>query len=171
MGSSDNSPPPAPLASKRQHCNSSCKPCWHRLYAGTGNDPRDRQFKTVTHGRRYDPEAVLIRDWVPQLAALQPAELAHQPWAATPEALAAAGVRLGDAPAAAEGQEQQEQQEKEGQQQEAEGQEAAAVAATVAGAACGGWYPLPVVDPASQTGKGPKQKQQAPGAQPRRQQR
>jgi hypothetical protein len=128
----------------------------------------------VTQGLRYDPEAVLIRDWVPQLAALQPAELAHQPWAATPEALAAAGVRLGDAPAAAEGQEQQEQQEqqeKEGQQQVAEGQEAAAVAAAVAGAACGGWYPLPMVDPASQTGKGPKQKQPAPGAPRRRQQR
>ena len=149
-----SSPPPSP--SRPPVC------------AGTGNDPRDRQFKTVTQGLRYDPQALLIRSWVPQLAALQTAELAHQPWAATPEALAAAGVRLGDSPAAAEG--RGERQAQEGQQRAPEGAQEAAAAA--AAAACGGWYPLPVVDPASQTGKGPKQRQQqAPSAQPRRQQR
>ena len=76
---SDSPSPPVLLhACKYQHCNSSCKPCWHWLCVGTGNDPRDRQFKTVTQGLRYDPEAVLIRAWVPQLAALQPAERSPQ---------------------------------------------------------------------------------------------
>lgn len=47
--------------------------------AGTGNDPRNRQFKTVSQGEVYDPEATLIQAWVPELAHL-PAALAHRPW-------------------------------------------------------------------------------------------
>ncbi|KAL4856395.1 Cryptochrome DASH [Chlorella vulgaris] len=111
--------------------------------AGTGADPRDRTFKTVTQGLRYDPDARLIRAWVPQLAALSPPELAHQPWAAPLEALAAAGVQL--------------RPWQQGAAAEAE-------------SGTGGWYPLPAVDPATQTGKGPKkqqqQQQQAASAQP-----
>ncbi|PSC72038.1 cryptochrome DASH-like isoform A [Micractinium conductrix] len=65
--------------------------------SGVGSDPRDRTFRTVSQGQRYDPEAALVRAWVPELAALQPAELSHTPWEASPEALAAAGVVLGEA--------------------------------------------------------------------------
>ena len=48
-------------------------------FAGVGNDPRDRVFRTVSQGMTYDPDAELIRAWIPELAAL-PAEQAHQPW-------------------------------------------------------------------------------------------
>ena len=48
-------------------------------FAGVGNDPRDRVFRTVSQGMTYDPHAELIRRWIPELAAL-PAEHAHQPW-------------------------------------------------------------------------------------------
>jgi hypothetical protein len=50
-------------------------------FAGTGNDPRDRQFRTVSQGEQYDPEARLCKLWVPELAHL-PADLAHRPWLA-----------------------------------------------------------------------------------------
>eukprot|EP00884_Botryococcus_braunii_P017923 jgi/Botrbrau1/4814/Bobra.0325s0033.1 len=49
--------------------------------AGAGLDPRNRFFKTVTQGMRYDPEADHIKAWLPELAHL-PTELAHQPWLA-----------------------------------------------------------------------------------------
>lgn len=106
----------------------------------------------MSQGERYDPEARLIQAWVPQLAALRPAQLAHQPWAAPPAALAAAGVRLGCEPQAATAEAGTERQEQQKQQQ------------------LGGWYPLPVVDPASQIGKGPKQKQAARPREQRQQQ-
>ena len=48
-------------------------------FAGVGNDPRDRIFRTVSQGMTYDPDAELIKKWIPELAAL-PAEQAHQPW-------------------------------------------------------------------------------------------
>jgi len=63
--------------------------------AGTGNDPRNRKFKTVTQGERYDPNAELAAAWLPELAAL-PAPLRHRPWEATAEAAAAAGFVPGD---------------------------------------------------------------------------
>ena len=49
-------------------------------FAGVGNDPRNRVFRTVTQGMTYDPDARLIRTWVPEVAML-PAAHAHQPWA------------------------------------------------------------------------------------------
>lgn len=52
--------------------------------AGVGADPRDRLFKTVTQGERYDPHAALIADWVPELAKL-PIEARHRPWEAKNE--------------------------------------------------------------------------------------
>lgn len=118
--------------------------------AGTGADLRDRRFCTVSQGLRYDPAAQLIRSWVPELAALPP-ELAHQPWQATPEQLAAARVRLGGpgqagaAPADAG----------------AAHAEAAAVAAEEPGLQS---YPRPLVDPATQVAKGPKQAKQKQAA-------
>ena len=59
-------------------------------FAGVGNDPRDRVFRTVSQGMTYDPNAELIRAWIPELAAL-PAEQAHQPWTVGKEY-----VRAGD---------------------------------------------------------------------------
>ena len=44
---------------------------------------------------RYDPDGAYVRRWVPELAALDAAHL-HAPWLAPPDALAAAGVRLGE---------------------------------------------------------------------------
>ena len=48
-------------------------------FAGVGNDPRDRVFRTVSQGMTYDPDAALIKSWLPELRNL-PAELAHKPW-------------------------------------------------------------------------------------------
>lgn len=116
--------------------------CARRGSAGVGTDPRDRGFKVVSQGLRYDPDARLVTAWLPELADLQHVqpgggpELAHQPWLASPQALAAAGLRLGQRPpvAAAEA---------------AAGGESAAEERR-------SWYPEPLVDPALQTAKGPK---------------
>lgn len=125
-------PPPGPVA------------CL--MPAGTGADPRDRRFCTVSQGLRYDPQAALVRTWLPELATL-PTELAHQPWLATPGQLAEAGVQLGHP--------------------EQAGHAPAGAAATraeetaSAGEAAGQrWYPLPLVDPSTQVAKGPRQTQQ-----------
>lgn len=48
-------------------------------FAGVGNDPRDRVFRTVRQGMTYDPEAALIKSWVTALRDL-PAQFAHKPW-------------------------------------------------------------------------------------------
>ena len=48
-------------------------------FAGVGNDPRDRVFRTVSQGETYDPDAALIKAWVPELQSLSP-EHAHKPW-------------------------------------------------------------------------------------------
>jgi deoxyribodipyrimidine photo-lyase len=48
--------------------------------AGVGNDPRDRIFRTVSQGMMYDPQAELIKAWVPELHQLSDTD-AHQPWA------------------------------------------------------------------------------------------
>lgn len=53
--------------------------CNWNYFAGIGNDPRDRHFNTVSQGLQYDPDAALVKAWVPELVHL-PAELAHQPW-------------------------------------------------------------------------------------------
>jgi deoxyribodipyrimidine photo-lyase len=65
--------------------------------AGCGADaaPYFRVFNPVTQARRFDPEAAFVRRWVPELAGL-PAEQMQAPWLATPEALASAGVTLGE---------------------------------------------------------------------------
>ncbi len=64
---------------------------------GCGADaaPYFRVFNPVTQGLRFDPDAAFVRRWAPELAGL-PAERAQAPWLATPEALASAGVALGE---------------------------------------------------------------------------
>ena len=64
---------------------------------GCGADaaPYFRVFNPVTQGLRFDPDAAYVRRWVPELAGLS-AEQAQAPWLATPDALAAAGVTLGE---------------------------------------------------------------------------
>jgi deoxyribodipyrimidine photo-lyase len=64
--------------------------------AGCGADaaPYFRIFNPTTQATRFDPQGTYIREWVPELARL-PSCWRHEPWAAPPEVLAAAGVRLG----------------------------------------------------------------------------
>ena len=64
---------------------------------GCGADaaPYFRVFNPVTQALRFDPDAAYVRRWVPELGGL-PAEWAQAPWRATPEALARAGVVLGE---------------------------------------------------------------------------
>ena len=65
--------------------------------AGTGPDaaPYFRIFNPVTQSRRFDPDGSYIRQWVPELDALDNATI-HAPWEAAPLDLAAAGVVLDD---------------------------------------------------------------------------
>ena len=65
--------------------------------AGTGTDaaPYFRVFNPVAQSRRFDPEGVYLRRWVPELAGLSAAAI-HSPWTAAPSVLAQAGVVLGD---------------------------------------------------------------------------
>lgn len=64
--------------------------------AGCGADaaPYFRVFNPVSQGEKFDPDAVYIRRWIPELAAM-PAKWIHRPWEAPDEILDAAGVRLG----------------------------------------------------------------------------
>lgn len=52
--------------------------------AGSGMDaaPYVRVFNPVAQGRRYDPEGTYVRRWVPELRALEGAEV-HEPWKAS----------------------------------------------------------------------------------------
>ncbi len=64
--------------------------------AGSGVDaaPYFRIFNPVLQGRKFDPRGVYVRQWVPELANL-PDKFVHEPWKASAQQLAAAGVRLG----------------------------------------------------------------------------
>jgi len=64
--------------------------------AGCGADaaPFFRIFNPVTQGTRFDGAATYVRRWVPELAAL-PDDWIHEPWAAPPPVLSAAGITLG----------------------------------------------------------------------------
>ena len=62
-------------------------------FAGVGNDPRDRIFRTVSQGMMYDPEAQLIKTWVPELKEL-PGKFAHKPWELEESAAEACGFDL-----------------------------------------------------------------------------
>lgn len=65
--------------------------------AGCGADaaPYFRVFNPVLQGGKFDPDGDYVRRYVPELASV-PAKWIHRPWEAPPEALAAAGVVLGE---------------------------------------------------------------------------
>jgi deoxyribodipyrimidine photo-lyase len=64
--------------------------------AGCGTDaqPFFRIFNPVTQSRKFDPDGVYIRRWVPEVAKL-PDRFLHAPWDAPPAELARAGITLG----------------------------------------------------------------------------
>jgi len=63
--------------------------------AGCGADaaPFFRIFNPVSQGIKFDPCGAYVRRWVPELAPLPDAWI-HQPWAAPPDVLEGAGIRL-----------------------------------------------------------------------------
>ena len=65
--------------------------------AGCGADaaPYFRIFNPVAQGEKFDPDGAYVRAWVPEIAAL-PNGVLHRPWEAHDEALAEAGVVLGE---------------------------------------------------------------------------
>jgi deoxyribodipyrimidine photo-lyase len=65
--------------------------------AGCGADaaPFFRIFNPVLQGRKFDPEGLYVRHWVPELAGLE-SRYIHEPWSAPAKALAAAGIKLGE---------------------------------------------------------------------------
>jgi deoxyribodipyrimidine photo-lyase len=73
--------------------NNACNWQW---VAGSGADasPFFRIFNPVTQGEKFDLAGSYVRRWVPELSEL-PDKWIHKPWAASPEVLDAAGVRLG----------------------------------------------------------------------------
>jgi deoxyribodipyrimidine photo-lyase len=64
--------------------------------AGCGADaaPYFRVFNPVLQGAKFDPDGAYVKRWIPELSGL-PAEWIHQPWAAPPAVLQAAGLQLG----------------------------------------------------------------------------
>ncbi len=65
--------------------------------AGSGTDaaPYFRVFNPISQSKKFDPEGVYIRRFVPELAALDDRDI-HAPWDAPPMALAEADVELGE---------------------------------------------------------------------------
>ena len=65
--------------------------------AGCGADaaPYFRIFNPVTQGKKFDPEGLYVRRFVPELAEM-PDKFIHNPWEAPSEVLSAANVALGD---------------------------------------------------------------------------
>jgi deoxyribodipyrimidine photo-lyase len=65
--------------------------------AGSGADaaPYFRIFNPVLQGEKFDPDGAFIRAWLPQLAGLD-RRFIHKPWAAPAQALADAGLVLGE---------------------------------------------------------------------------
>ena len=62
--------------------------------SGCDAQPYFRIFNPVSQSRRFDPEGRFVLRYLPQLARLSRRSL-HEPWAASAEELAAAGVELG----------------------------------------------------------------------------
>ena len=62
--------------------------------SGCDAQPYFRIFNPVSQSRKFDPEGKFILRYLPQLAGLS-AQALHEPWAASPVELAAAGVVLG----------------------------------------------------------------------------
>jgi deoxyribodipyrimidine photo-lyase len=64
--------------------------------AGCGADaaPFFRIFNPTQQAEKFDPDAAYIRQWIPEIARLEPPWL-FQPWTAPPVVLTAAGIALG----------------------------------------------------------------------------
>lgn len=64
--------------------------------AGCGVDaaPYFRVFNPVTQGKKFDPEGLYVKKWLPQLAGLPP-HYRHEPWNAPEVVLQEAGIVLG----------------------------------------------------------------------------
>ena len=64
--------------------------------AGCGADaaPFFRIFNPITQGKKFDPDGVYVRRWVPELSKLSNAWI-HTPWEAPPSVLQEADVELG----------------------------------------------------------------------------
>jgi deoxyribodipyrimidine photo-lyase len=65
--------------------------------AGTGTDaaPYFRIFNPISQGKKFDPDGVFVRKWVPELADV-PTSAIHEPWKLTPLEQTAAGCLLGE---------------------------------------------------------------------------
>jgi deoxyribodipyrimidine photo-lyase len=68
---------------------------WQRA-AGSGTGPSAYLgiLNPVLEGRRYDPEGVYVRRWMPELAGV-PARYIHQPWSMPPEVQRESGCVIG----------------------------------------------------------------------------
>ena len=64
--------------------------------AGCGADaaPYFRIFNPVTQGQKFDKAGIYVRKYVPEIAAL-PDKYIHNPWEASEDILAEAGITLG----------------------------------------------------------------------------
>jgi deoxyribodipyrimidine photo-lyase len=62
--------------------------------SGCDAQPYFRIFNPVTQSEKFDPKGKFIKRYLPQLAALEGADI-HAPWEAKPLALQAAGITLG----------------------------------------------------------------------------
>ncbi len=64
--------------------------------AGSGADaaPYFRVFNPMTQGSKFDPDGAYVRKWCPELKDLETAHI-HAPFLAPDDALAKAGVKLG----------------------------------------------------------------------------
>jgi len=62
--------------------------------SGCDAQPYFRIFNPVTQSEKFDPKGKFIKRYLPQLAALDGADI-HAPWEAKPLALQAAGITLG----------------------------------------------------------------------------
>ena len=64
--------------------------------AGCGVDPAPffSIFNPILQGRKFDPDSVYVRRWIPELAGL-PNRHIHEPWKASKQEMENVGVLLG----------------------------------------------------------------------------
>ena len=61
---------------------------------GTDGRPFVRVFNPVTQAKRFDPDGVYVRTWLPELARVASARI-HEPWTMSPDEQEAAACRIG----------------------------------------------------------------------------